>query len=77
MHLSVLVSFITDGSVWLMTEGPNFIVINLFPNLVEDIPSSNGTVISLELHQNILYIFFHKFSLVLLKMNKLSVLCLI
>lgn len=43
--------------MFLMTEGPNFIAINLFHNLIEDIPSSDDTVISLELHQNVLYTF--------------------
>lgn len=57
LHPSVLVSFTTDGPIFLMTEGPNFIVINLFHNLIEDIPSSDDTVISLELHQNVLYTF--------------------
>lgn len=35
LHLSVLVGFIIDGSMLLTTEGPNFLVINLFHNLIE------------------------------------------
>lgn len=57
LHLLFPVRFTTDGSMWLMTEGPNFIVIHFFHNLIEDIPSSNGTFISPELHRNILYTF--------------------